>query len=203
MKDLAWIFGKSSDFSQKIVEQLQTRDISVYQFGRENLNYKDFNAFRMMKVLPDIVILNANIEERIALQINKDNFYDFNPQDIKDMFDEYAPVFLFFTKLIKWLESQGKGVKLCAISSSITAWPHKSNEYIMYSVLRSMLQQVVFSASSNVTTAFCVSPSGIDTNNKQNYAKRIVDLTLDSTDLKLIDLSIEGDIIDLERYKNE
>lgn len=203
MKDLAWIFGKSSDFSQKIVKELQTRDISVYQFGRENINYEDFDAFRMMKVLPDIVILNANIEERIALQINKDNFYDINPQDIKDMFNEYAPVFLFFTKLIKWLESQGKGVKLCAVSSSITAWPHKSNEYIMYSVLRSMLQQVVFSASSNVTTAFCVSPSGIDTNNKEKYAKRIVDLTLDSTDLKLIDLSIEGDIIDLERYKNE
>ena len=157
----------------------------------------------MMKVLPDIVILNANIEERIALQINSDNFYDIEPQDIKDMLNDFSPVFLFFTKLIKWLESHGKGVKLCAVSSSITAWPYKSNEYIMYAVLRSMLQQVVFSASSNVTTAFCVSPSGIDTNNKQNYAKRIVDLTLKSTDLKLIDLSIEGDIIDLERYKHE
>ena len=104
MKELAWIFGKSSDFSQTIVKELQSRDISVYEFGRENLNYEDFDAFRMMKVLPDIVILNANIEERIALQINKDNFYDISPQDIKNMFDEYSPVFLFFTKLIKWLE---------------------------------------------------------------------------------------------------
>lgn len=203
MKDLAWIFGKSSDFSQTIVKELENKDISVYQFGRDNINYDDFDAFRMMKVLPDIVILNANIEERIALQINSKNFYDIKTQDMKDMLNEFAPVFLFFTKLIKWLESQGKSVKLCAISSSITAWPYKSNEYIMYAVLRSMLQQVVFSASSNVTTAFCVSPSGIDTNNKEDYAKRIVDLTLKSTDLKLIDLSIEGDIIDLERYKHE
>tara|TARA_B100001057_G_scaffold64064_2_gene57692 strand:+ start:8486 stop:9097 length:612 start_codon:yes stop_codon:yes gene_type:complete len=203
MKELAWIFGKSSDFSQTIVKELENNDISVYQFGRDNINYDEFDAFRMMKVLPDILILNANIEERIALQINKDNFYDVSPQDMKDMLNEYAPVFLFFTKLIKWLEYHGKGVKLCAISSSITAWPHKSNEYIMYAVLRSMLQQVVFSASSNVTTAFCVSPSGIDTNNKEDYARRIIDLTLNSTDLKLIDLSIEGDIIDLERYKNE
>ena len=156
-----------------------------------------------MKVLPDIVILNANIEERIALQINKDNFYDFNPQDIKDMFDEYAPVFLFFTKLIKWLESQGKGVKLCAISSSITAWPHKSNEYIMYSVLRSMLQQVVFSASNNVCNAFCVSPSGIDTTNINEYAERIVELCLNRTDLKLIDLSMDQCILNLENFKDE
>lgn len=203
MKKLAWVFGKSSDFSQKIIGELRNRDISVYEYGRENIDYGEFEAFWMLNVLPDYIFINANIEESIALQITKDNFHDFSQNDLNKMFEQYTPVFLFFTKLMKWLESQGSGTSVCAISSSITAWPHKSNQYVMYAVLRSMLQQVVFSTSNNVSNAFCVSPSGIDTHNIDDYAKRTVDLAMDRTDLKLIDLSMDGDIIDLSKYKNE
>ena len=104
---------------------------------------------------------------------------------------------------LKWLEKNGKVVSICAISSSITAWPYKQNEYLMYAVLRSMLQQVVFSASTNGCNAFCVSPSGIDTSNIDDYAQRIVQLTMDRTDLRLIDLSMDGDILNLNNYKDE
>ena len=48
MNELAWIFGKSSYFSQTIVQELKNKDISVYEFGRDNINYEDFNAFRMI-----------------------------------------------------------------------------------------------------------------------------------------------------------
>ena len=115
------------------------------------------------------------------------------------MFSKYSTVFLFFVKLFKWLESKGKSVSICSISSSLQ-FPTKENKYLMYAVLRSMLQQVVFSASSNVCNAFCVSPSNINPDNLNDYAERIVKLTKDRTDLKLIDLSMDGNIIDLAEY---
>lgn len=203
MRELAWIFGKSSDFSQKIIEKFEQKNISVYSFGRENIDYNNFDNFLMMKVLPDYIVLNANIEEQIALQIDKNNFSNIHPSQTQEMFDAYNPVFLFFVKLFRWLESQGKSVSICAISSSITAWPYKENKYLMYAVLRSMLQQVVFSASNNVCNAFCVSPSGIDTTNINEYAERIVELCLNRTDLKLIDLSMDQCILNLENFKDE
>ena len=101
MKELAWIFGKSSDFSQKIVAELESKDISVYQFGRDNIDYNNFDAFQMMKVYPDIVILNANIEEKIALFIDSENYLNIQTEQISDMLTKFAPVFLFFTKLNK------------------------------------------------------------------------------------------------------
>jgi hypothetical protein len=69
----------------------------------------------------------------------------------------------------------------------------------MYAVLRSMMQQLVYSASSNVCNAFCVSPSGIDATNTIDYAKRVVQLTTDRTDLKLIDLTIGDEVANLQR----
>lgn len=203
MKELAWIFGKSSKFSGHIVSEFEKNDISVVTFGRNNIDYSQFNKLLMTKALPDYIVLNANIEEQIALQIDKHNFVNFEPRHIGEMFSKYSSIFLFFVKLFKWLESNGKAVSVCSISSSITAWPHKENKYVMYAVMRSMLQQVVFSASSNVCNAFCVSPSGIDSNNINDYAKRIVELAKARTDLKLIDLSMEETVLDLEKYKDE
>ena len=165
MNKLAWIFGNTSNFSQAIRFELESQNLSTYGFGRDNTDYNDFDSFINGKVIPDIVILNANIEESIALQIDTQNYKDISVDEMSNMLTTYSPVFLFFVKLIKWLESRNEPVNICSISSSITSWPYKSNQYVMYAVLRSMLQQVVFSASNNVTTAFCVSPSGIDSNN--------------------------------------
>ena len=119
------------------------------------------------------------------------------------MLTKYSPVFLFFIKLIKWLESKDEPVKICSSTSSITGWPFKDNQYVMYAVLRSMLQQVVFSASNSVTTAFCVSPSGIDANNIKDYAKDVVYLLDKRTDLALIDLGLDRTVIDLLKNKDE
>ena len=62
------------------------------------------------------------------------------------MFFNYTPLFLFFTKLIKWLENSSKEITICGISSSITAWPQQNKQFVMYAVLRSMMQQLVYSA---------------------------------------------------------
>ena len=98
MRELAWIFGKSSDFSQKIIEKFEQKNISVYSFGRENIDYNNFDNFLMMKVLPDYIVLNANIEEQIALQIDKNNYSNIHLSQTQEMFDAYNPVFLFFCK---------------------------------------------------------------------------------------------------------
>jgi hypothetical protein len=203
MNKLAWVFGNTSNFSQAIRFELESQNISTYGFGRDNTDYNDFDSFINGKVIPDIVILNANIEESIALQIDTQNYKDISVDEMSNMLTTYSPVFLFFVKLIKWLESRNEPVNICSISSSITSWPYKSNQYVMYAVLRSMLQQVVFSASNNVTTAFCVSPSGIDANNIKQYAKDLVLLVKKETDLALIDLGMEKIVIDLLKYKNE
>ena len=72
----------------------------------------------------------------------------------------------------------------------------------MYSVLRSMLQQVVFAASSKHVTAFCVSPTFIDANNTSSYAQKIVDLMISKTDLELIDLGV-GTVFDLKVFNKK
>ena len=69
--------------------------ISVYSFGRENIDYNNFDNFLMMKVLPDYIVLNANIEEQIALQIDKNNYSNIHPSQTQEMFNAYNPVFLF------------------------------------------------------------------------------------------------------------
>ena len=73
----------------------------------------------------------------------------------------------------------------------------------MYAVLRSMLQQVVYSASNSVCNAFCVSPSGIDSNNIKDYAKDVVYFINNKTDLALIDLGLQRTVIDILKNKNE
>ncbi len=193
MKKLAWIFGNTSNFSQAIRFELESQDISTYGFGRDNTDYNNFDSFVDGKVIPDIVILNANIEESIALQIDTQNYKDISVEDMSNMLTTYSPVFLFFVKLLKWLESRDEPVNICSISSSITSWPYKSNQYVMYAVLR----------NNSVPTAFCVSPSGIDINNIEQYAKDLVMLVNKKTDLSLIDLGMDKIVIDLLKYKNE
>ena len=203
MTQLAWIFGHTSNFSQALDSEFRDNGISTYGWGRDTIDYADFDKFIEGKVVPDIIVLNANIEEQIALQIDTKNYKNIRVEDMTSMLTTYSPVFLFFVKLIKWLEQQNKEASICAISSSITAWPYKTNQYIMYAVLRSMLQQVVFSASNSVTTAFCVSPSGIDTHNISHYANQVIRLIKNKTDLQLIDLSMTDPVIDLTRYSND
>jgi hypothetical protein len=199
MKKVAWVFGKSSDFASTLISEFEIQGISTYGFGRGNTDYTNFDKFIDGKVVPDIVIINANVEEQIALVIDNKNFLNITLQEISSMFFKYTPVFLFFTKLIKWLENSDKETTVCGISSSITAWPQQNKKFVMYAVLRSMMQQLVYSASSNVCNAFCVSPSGIDATNTIDYAKRVVQLTTDRTDLKLIDLTIGDEVANLQR----
>lgn len=199
MKKLAWVFGKSSDFSVTLMNEFKEQGISTYGFGRDNIDYADFDKFIDGKVVPDIIVINANVEEQIGLVIDNKNFLNITLQEMSSMFFKYTPVFLFFTKLIKWLENSDKETTVCGISSSITAWPQQNKKFVMYAVLRSMMQQLVYSASSNVCNAFCVSPSGIDATNTIDYAKRVVQLTTDRTDLKLIDLTIGEEVANLQR----
>jgi hypothetical protein len=199
MKKIAWVFGKLSDFASTLISEFEIQGISTYGFGRGNTDYTNFDKFIDGKVVPDIVIINANVEEQIALVIDNKNFLNITLQEMSSMFFKYTPVFLFFTKLIKWLENSDKETTVCGISSSITAWPQQNKKFVMYAVLRSMMQQLVYSASSNVCNAFCVSPSGIDATNTIDYAKRVVQLTTDRTDLKLIDLTIGDEVANLQR----
>ena len=199
MKKLAWVFGKSSDFASNIIKELEEQDISVHGFGRDNVDYANFDKFIDGKVVPNIVVINANIEEQIALVIDNKNYSNITLQQMSSMFFNYTPLFLFFTKLIKWLENSSKEIIICGISSSITAWPQQNKQFVMYAVLRSMMQQLVYSASSNVCNAFCVSPSGIDASNITDYAKRVVELISNKTDLKLVDLTMGEEVTDLQR----
>ena len=45
MKDLAWVFGSSSKFSQKIINEFENNNVTVNGFGRDTLDYNDFDRF--------------------------------------------------------------------------------------------------------------------------------------------------------------
>ena len=172
----AWLFGQSSNFSKQIISELKNQHYDTTGFGRSNVDYSDFDTFIQGKQAPNVLILNANVEEKISLIIDIFNYNDVKLKDLDEMFLAYTPIFLFFVKLLKWIESKNKTDSVCSISSSITQHPQIENKYIMYAVLRSMLQQVVFSASNSVSNAFCVSPNYLDTNNSESYAKAVVEL---------------------------
>ena len=186
----AWLFGQSSKFSKQIIVELNNQGYNTKGFGRSNVDYSNFDNFIKDKQPPDVLILNANVEEKIALIIDTFNFRSIELKQIDEMLLSFSPIFLFFVKLLKWIESKGKTKSICGISSSITKHPHIENKYVMYAVLRSMLQQVVFSASNNVSNAFCVSPSYIDANNSKKYAESVVELLHnDLAKRKVIDLN--------------
>ena len=76
----------------------------------------------MMKVLPDYIVLNANIEEQIALQIDKNNYSNIQPSQTQEMFDTYNPVFLFFVKLYVYV-----GTKMLPFSPNVDCTDCKSH----------------------------------------------------------------------------
>jgi len=82
MRKLAWVFGKSSDFAGNIINKLKEQDISTYGFGRDNVDYADFDKFIDGKVVPDIIVINANIEEQIALVIDNKNYSNITLQQM-------------------------------------------------------------------------------------------------------------------------
>ena len=59
MKELAWVFGKSSKFSEQIINEFEKNDITVVSFGRENINYNQFNNLLMIKIFHHCLTLNA------------------------------------------------------------------------------------------------------------------------------------------------
>ena len=86
MKKLAWVFGKSSDFASNIINELEEQDISTFGFGRENVDYANFDKFIDGKVVPDIIVINANIEEQIALVIDNKNYRNYYVSGIYQSF---------------------------------------------------------------------------------------------------------------------
>ena len=61
------------------------------------------------------------------------------------------------------------------------------------------MQQLVYSALATCVMRSCKSPSGIDAFNITDYAKRVVELITNRTDLKLIDLTMGEEVTDLQR----
>ena len=62
------------DSASNIINELEEQDISTFGFGRENVDYANFDKFIDGKVAIDIIVINANIEEQIALVIDNKNY---------------------------------------------------------------------------------------------------------------------------------
>ena len=62
------------------------------------------------------------------------------------MFQSIVQYFYFFVKLFKWLES-----KACRkyLFIKVHTGRYKENKYLMYAVLRSMLQQVILGVTTS------------------------------------------------------
>jgi len=54
MTQLAWIFGHTSNFSQALDSEFRDNGISTYGWGRDTIDYADFDKFIEGKVVPDI-----------------------------------------------------------------------------------------------------------------------------------------------------
>ena len=163
---MIWLFGGTSDFSKTILKELKDKADPIKVFGRKNISYDkppigqlDFNN------LPNKIIINIKLDANPKNEFRwKGNFY----------------IIKFISDLLEQCEKSKKDITVVYITSSITIIESMSEEefysWKYYIAVRHM-QQAIWSAHDRKSLkVLAISPSNLTDHNKQDYAKRIVNV---------------------------
>ena len=163
---MIWLFGETSDFSKTILKELKDKADPIKVFGRKNISYDkpaieqlDFNN------LPNKIIINIKLDANPKKEFRwKGNFY----------------ITKFISDLLEQCEKSKKDITVVYITSSITIIESMSEEefysWKYYIAVRHM-QQAIWSAHDRKSLkVLAISPSNLTDHNKQDYAKRIVNV---------------------------
>ena len=163
---MIWLFGETSDFSKTILKELKDKADPIKVFGRKNISYDkppigqlDFNN------LPNKIIINIKLDANPKKEFRwKGNFY----------------ITKFISDLLEQCEKSKKDITVVYITSSITISETMSEEEFYswkYYVAVRHMQQAIWSAHDRKSLkVLAISPSNLTDHNKQDYAKRIVNV---------------------------
>ena len=161
----AWIFGSSSDYSIAVGKRLK----DPLYFGRNNVDYNDFDEFIKDKQLPDQIFINIGVEEKLSLGAFG------NREDFVNMWIKFMDTYYFVYKLLQYIHLNAKHkVTVCLVTSSITVWPADYPEHVTYAILRSTTQQTAFAFANENMSVIAVSPNGITPERIDEYAIKTV-----------------------------
>ena len=163
-----WFFGASSDWSQRIITQLEG---PVESFGRQanptkNINYVDYQPSAIkpfvdsleLLPLPDTIIYNINVGATSEIESGmgyEESFRVFN----KWWMDNREQLF-FKTYLSNWLTTKGYTGNICYITSQISVdhnpdWKHLH----MYKNLRALDYEIIWNNRNNNINAYGICPA--------------------------------------------
>ena len=165
-----WLFGKSSDFSQHMIDQWHKEGYQVTEFGRENVNYMNPAEFveqvKQNLPLPDFVVYNINVG--VPFELNRP-IHKQNVDTQKIIFNEWYQnnlnVNFFKVFLFDWLlENNFKG-EVAHITSQIAK--DTNPEYknlLIYKMQRALDYQIIQNERAHSINSYGICPANIQDN---------------------------------------
>lgn len=170
-----WFFGASSAYAKYIIDDLEAAGHEVIKFGRHNVDYSKPDEFIESikgQELPDRIFFNANIQG-LDFDYNKPII---DQKDAYDAFiDSWRVGFWFKLTLLKYLENKMKGTFIFSTSSIAYEKEKDFPNCILYRILRSSEQQLIFTIGGK-NTGFIVAGaciSDMTEEKKEKYAKLV------------------------------
>ena len=162
-----WLFGKSSDFSQHMVDQWHEDGHKVTQLGRENVNYTNPAEFieeaKDKLPFPDYVVFNINVG--VPFELNHP-IHNQNVDTQKIIFNEWYQNNLdtnFFKVFVfDWLiENNFKG-EIAHITSQIAKDTNPEFKNLLtYKMQRALDYQIIQNQRANGINSYGICPAHI------------------------------------------
>ncbi len=162
-----WLFGKSSEFSQHMVNKWNDQSHSITQFGRENVNYRNpaefIEGLKEQFGIPDYVVFNINVGVPFELNrpVQKQNVDTqkiiFNEWYQNNLDTNFFKVFLF-----DWLLENNFNGEVAHITSQIAKDTNPEfKNLLIYKMQRALDYQIIQNQRAYGINSYGICPSNI------------------------------------------
>jgi len=173
-----WVFGESSEFSKKLIEEANKKDDTVCTFGRRCTDYKDIALFlkKYYKDQPTKIIINAKTD--FELEDTR------HATDITFKYITPIQTISFLADILNFIGEKASAnrlpVTVVYITSSATTNSNQSRKTLWrlreYIGLRHIQQAAMSACDTRYMQVLGVSPSYMDNSNIDLYSKQVIDI---------------------------
>jgi len=195
---ITWIFGESSEFSKKLIEEANKKDDTVYTFGRRCTDYRDITLF-LKKYYKDTrfdqptkIIINAKTDFELVDTRHK--------TDITFKYITPVQTISFLAVILNFIGEKASANKLPVtvvyITSSATINSDYSSKTLWrlreYIGIRHIQQTQMSACDTKYMQVLGVSPSYMDESNIDLYSKQVIDILYNPPEVRrgLCDLNL-------------
>ncbi len=190
MSNCTWVFGETSDFSKTILKKLKDRADPIKVFGRKNISY-DKPAIEQLDF--------NNLPNRIIINIKLDALRQTSEESNFECWENNIHIIEFISDLLNQCKKSKKDITVVYITSSVTIIESMKEEdfykWKKYIAIRHMQQAMWSAYDRKHLKVLAISPSNLTNSNKQDYAKRIVNIVYNPPKRRkcILDLSGAGE----------